>query len=565
MIERDLGSGQRTHVCVVGSGPAGMVTALELADMGCRVTLVESGHLVPSADAQALSDADLAFPGTHAPMEDAVHRRWGGTAHLWGGRCVPYDDIDFESRAHAPLGAWPISFDSLKLHFSKACQYADCGDAVFSMVEARPQAHRPLSEFFVEGSVSASRLERWSAIPVMSKRLGPLIERHPLIQHFTSLTCTHIKASGDGQSAACVVLQPTTGTGANPVRVAADFFVLACGGVETTRLLLHAHRAAMGIRVEGYSNLGRYYMGHLSGKIANIKLRGDPNRTIYQFEKLGDHGDHYGRRRLTLTNKALRTHHLQNIAFWLDNPPPADPVHGSGILSAAYLAMMIPWLRNRLAPAAIRKALVGSAQRPRYLSHIFNIIKSFPSTTIFVFRFLYLRYLATPRLPGFFVFSPANIYALHYHAEHSPNAESRIELSEQTDALGMPRAKIYLRFSKRDAESVVAAHRVLDAHLRQHKIGELVYWYPPEERVDAVMQQARDGFHQIGSTRMGNTADDGVTDSFGKVFGVRNLFVCSSSVFPTSGQANPTLTLLAFAIHQAAHIAEIGRVQNGEA
>jgi choline dehydrogenase-like flavoprotein len=87
-----------------------------------------------------------------------------------------------------------------------------------------------------------------------------------------------------------------------------------------------------------------------------------------------------------------------------------------------------------------------------------------------------------------------------------------------------------------------------------HGIGMLDYWYPEGLRVDAVLDQARDGFHQIGTTRMAADPGQGVTDSYGRVFGTSNLFVCSSSVFPTSGQANPTLTLLAFAIRQASHI-----------
>ncbi|CAN5769578.1 hypothetical protein BH11PSE13_BH11PSE13_24670 [soil metagenome] len=143
----------------------------------------------------------------------------------------------------------------------------------------------------------------------------------------------------------------------------------------------------------------------------------------------------------------------------------------------------------------------------------------------------------------------------HYHAEQTPQADSRITLGATRDSLGLPRAHIDLRFHRNDAESVVAAHALLDAHLRQHNVGELTYHYPESERVDAVLNHARDGVHQIGSTRMGRSADEGVADAYGRIFGTDNLYACSSSLFPTSGQANPTLTIMAFATRQAHHIA----------
>ena len=541
----------RKHVCVIGSGPAGMVASLELAARGCSVTLIESGFETEEQEPQKLSDAILADASAHAPMADAVHRRWGGTSHLWGGRCVPFNQIDFEPRPDLHDAVWPIPFESLSTHLTRACAYADCGEAVFSAKAlSDPFEYVPLSEKFVDGVIRSDSLERWSGSPVMVHRLGALIAQHPRIQRLVGHTCIRV-IRDDQELVAAVVLVDSLGRSPNERRVEADTFVLACGGVETTRILLHSCSFAGDLRVDGRVHLGRYYMGHLSGKIASIRLFGDPRRTVYGFER---DGAHYVRRRLALTDEALREAQLLNIAFWLDNPPPSDATHGSGVLSAAYLAMKISCIGKRLAPNAIRKALIGGQQRTTTWSHVRNVLRTLPSTSGFVLNFLYTRYLCKPRIPGFFVFSATNTYALHFHAEQLPSAESQITLSAEADALGVPRAAISLRYCRKDAESVVAAHAVLDSHLRANGIGELMYSDAEEKRVDAVLSQARDGFHQIGTTRMGRNADHGVTDGFGRVFGSENLFVCSSSVFPTSSQANPTLTLLAFAIHQAEHI-----------
>jgi choline dehydrogenase-like flavoprotein len=57
--------------------------------------------------------------------------------------------------------------------------------------------------------------------------------------------------------------------------------------------------------------------------------------------------------------------------------------------------------------------------------------------------------------------------------------------------------------------------------------------------------------HPMGTTRMHENPKHGVVDANCRVHGVSNLFIASSSVFPTGGYANPTLTLLALAIRVA--------------
>ena len=58
----------------------------------------------------------------------------------------------------------------------------------------------------------------------------------------------------------------------------------------------------------------------------------------------------------------------------------------------------------------------------------------------------------------------------------------------------------------------------------------------------------------MGLTRMGVSASDGVVDSDCKVFGLGNLYVASSGIFRTGGQANPTLPAMAFDLRLADHL-----------
>jgi choline dehydrogenase-like flavoprotein len=69
--------------------------------------------------------------------------------------------------------------------------------------------------------------------------------------------------------------------------------------------------------------------------------------------------------------------------------------------------------------------------------------------------------------------------------------------------------------------------------------------------------QPRGGFHHMGTTRMSLHPRDGVVDAHCRVHSTDNLYVAGSSVFPTSGHVNPTLTLVALAVRLADHLREV--------
>ncbi len=124
-------------------------------------------------------------------------------------------------------------------------------------------------------------------------------------------------------------------------------------------------------------------------------------------------------------------------------------------------------------------------------------------------------------------------------------------LSDEPDAYGLHRLTIDFRYSLADAEPIVRTHKCFAEWLSDRKLGTLQWSVPMEERVSHIISQARDGRHQIGTTQMGHTENTGVVDRDCRVFGVNNLFVAGTSVFASSGHANPTLTAVALAMRLA--------------
>ena len=147
-------------VVVVGGGPAGIVTALELEAAGHDVTLIESGGARLEAAPQHLAD----YAGTdpyHVPFSLAVRRQLGGGSVLWGGRCVPFDPVDFDHRA-APDAQWPVTYDDVARHFPAAARYMGCGEPAFDAQEIPALAGRTLVPGLPDEDVRTSSLERWS-------------------------------------------------------------------------------------------------------------------------------------------------------------------------------------------------------------------------------------------------------------------------------------------------------------------------------------------------------------------------------------------------------------------
>jgi glycine/D-amino acid oxidase-like deaminating enzyme len=523
--------------CIVGAGPVGMSLAMELERLGHEVLVLEAG--AGEIDPKTSDDlrAEIVDPHRHAPMEIAACRALGGASWTWGGRCVAYDEVDFMPRGFVPESRWPIGHDAIRPWYRQACEYLLCGDDTFQIPFGRELA-AGLTVEFVERWATESRI-----ILVHRGRL----QRSGRITVCLNSPVVDLDLGAQGQSVAGIVVSTPRGN----ATVRARQVILATGGVETTRFLLAVQQRWPDHFGGAGGPLGRYYMGHISGKIAGISL--DDPAGIANYDFVLDANGAYYRRRFMLTPQAQLENRLLNTSFWPDNPPFYKPAHRSGVLSAVFLALAFTPVGRRLLPEGIRLAHTGPRPYPLG-AHLFNAVAGAPRAAKDMCAILHERFIRRPKKPGFLVRNRVGQYALHYHAEQIPNPGSRITLSRERNRHGIPRASIDLRFSDQDVRSVIDSHRLLDAALRANGIGHLEPWHAPERVHDRVMEQASDGYHQVGTTRMGIDPRQSVVDPNLKVHSVDNLYIASSSVFPTSGQANSTLLAVALAMRLAGHL-----------
>jgi choline dehydrogenase-like flavoprotein len=534
-------------LCVVGSGPIGMIVALEYARLNpsSQVILIEYGEEKEKEKNQLDDSIRITNPINHHQPYDCTNKGLGGTSMTWGGRCVMYDEIDFIDRPILKGGCtWDVQvLRDCEPFINRATNYFECGTDPFNLRGTQPWGGQRIAEGFAEGDVLDSVVERWSMPTRFGSRYRNEIATSKNLHVILGMEARNLGVPSVDGTIQTLELRAIDNN--QQILVRAKKFVLAAGTQETTRILLRNSQVFNNIGGPPDS-LGRYYQGHLSGKIASVQFAGDPKKTEYGLLK--DAENIFMRRRFQFSKEVLGRENLLNTAIWLDNPLYHEPNHANGALSMFYLAMISPIIGKRLAPRAIANSIT-KGKFYKIHRHFWNVIKDLPGSLMIPAMIFYRRYCVQRKLPQIFLFNPQNYYALHFHAEQIPSPSNRMCLDKDGETL-----EIRYELTDDDISSVIRLHEILDQWLRKCGCGHLVYWFPRENLSKEIRQMSKDGVHQSGTTRIADSPDQGVVDRDLRVWGTKNLYVCSSSVLPTSGQANPTFFTGVLAVKLAEHL-----------
>lgn len=539
MLEADL--------CIVGGGAAGVSLALALEGSGLSVLLLEAGGRKFDPKQQDGLNGEVAEGSVHSPPHMYRRRVLGGATSIWGGRCVPFDPIDLEKRDWVPDSGWPISWDTLSRYYPKAHDFFEAGAYAYDIAEAFGAEAKPVIEGLADPDILSSRIERFSRPTDFGKVYHDRLAASNNTRLVLNAQALRLE-TGDGP---VQLLRAASALGRN-FAVKARRYVLATGGLEVTRLLLASDETRRGGLGNEGGALGRYYMCHAENTLGRLRLTPADRPVTLDFEVTRD--GTYVRRKLSVSEAAQRREGLLNTIFRLHYPLIADPAHGSGVLSAMYLVKdaILPEYRRKL--ATIEIANRGKMKRDAgfWARHMANVVLDAPGVLAFGQKWLRKRTFASRKLPFVVVKSRDGSYPLDINAEQVPNPDSRITLSDQRDAYGLPRLKVDWRLHQADVDSLVRTMRVARDAFARSGVARLEF---DDNTIEAEMRASTPvGGHHIGTARMADSPRKGVVDADCAVHGVPNLYIASAAVFPTCSHANPTLTIVALALRLADHL-----------
>jgi len=534
-----------TDVCIVGAGPAGITIALELANESFRTCLVESGGLETDSQTQSLAGGEV--KGDPYPnLEETRQRQFGGTSHLWeaqtdyqtpGWRCLPLDPIDFEQRDWVPYSGWCFDRQHLDPFYARAHKLCKIGPYSYEVEDWESEKAQQLP---LHANRFVTRMSQYGSRAPFTHQYRQDIQNAPNITTLLYANVANLETDETGQTVTRLRITRLDGTG---IWLQAKLVILATGGIENARLLLMSNQQQTNGLGNQHDLVGRFFMER---PIVSCGMLTPYKRELFDQTGLYDVRKFQGIPAMAwikLTDSLIRREKLLNNGVQLFPRPLTHQ-----IMATRSFRQLVSHLRDRKLPPKLGQHLLTTGKGIDYIAAagFWSAVRQLPSLRRGDWSFLPLE---KRRFSQFEVI---------YQIEQAPNPNNRVTLSSSCDALGLPKAHLSWQLYDIDICTVKRVQEILKAELANAGIGNL--------------DIARDGnklkfhkltiHHHMGTTRMHENPKQGVVDANCKVHGMTNLFVTGSSVFPTAGYANPTLTIVALAIRLADQVKHLYRTSS---
>lgn len=560
----------KTEVCIIGAGPAGLTLAQEFLRQDFQVCLLETGGLEPDDEIQSLSSGETV--GNYTGLEVSRRRQVGGMSNEWtielsetdrGVRFTPLDEIDFEQRDGISYSGWCLERKTLEPYYERAQVAAHIGPFAYD-ADTWEDAEAP--RLPIQGGRVQTSMFQFGNRNVFTETYRERVIKSSNIHLYTHGTAVELESNETAQTVKRVRIACLSG---KQFWIAARFFIVSSGAIESARLLLLSNKTQPNGLGNDHDVVGRFFMDHpfiCTGEFTPAE------RQLFNKTSLYDRRVINGTQvmgKLALSSQTLREEQLLNMCSKLFPRYPVYQMEAARAVKKMFMSQYME-LKQSSQSESVRslrlllKALTQGGKSPQEIGQLLaNIGTGFGDILKATYRAVVIDSLQ-PNIPADMArcgwsewknkdrkFGYFEVWSL---IEQSPDPENRVTLSDQIDRLGCRKAKLHWNWSDSDAARIKRAQEILAEDISRSGLGKLKLY---RRDGDKPFMMSPTAHHHMGTTRMHHDPKQGVVDVNCQVHGLSNLFIASSAVFPTGGYANPTLTVLALAIRIADRVKDM--------
>lgn len=506
-----IGSEIPADICVIGAGAAGISVARSFLDKpGIAVCVLESGGLrfdAATADLNAGESVGQAETGLFACRS----RFFGGSTNCWGGWSRRFDDIDFVHRPWVPYSGWPFGPEKLEGYYDRAYEICELGACICDPRELDFGSFE-FPDFAPEKVAEA--VYQFSPPTRFGLAYKDELERAKNVKVCLYANATQLEANESASRVETVRVRTLDG---KTIKVRARYVVLATGAIENARILLSSNEVQQVGLGNGNDMVGRFYAQHVELDAARILAPNAQLITSIFDRKQTDRTPCVVE--LMLAEKAQEKYETLNWGL---------TIHKGSPKALGQYAMKSMW-----------KDIKNFRWPEEFDDKMSAVMADLSGAAAVVLGQGDLE-------PG--------VFELKGRCEQAPNPDSRVVLGDGRDALGQRRVKVDWRLTDAEWQTYRTGIRVVAEEFGRLGLGKIRI----SELLDAERPQwppvIFGGCHQLGTTRMSDSAQTGVVNADCRVHTVENLYVAGGSVFPTVGVGAPTVMLVALALRLSDHL-----------
>lgn len=503
-------------LCIVGTGPAGITLANELAASNKKIIVLEGGNESYHPDSQELYAP--AIPPTL--YEDTTFdrvRMLGGSSNHWENNTSEYLPSDFAKKEWIKNSDWPINYEDVAQHYPLAGIY--CGtdsdgyepDYWHNKLNIKDPLHK--SKHIRTGIKKAPKTPTR-----FFTKYSKLLLENPNITFVKNANLKDIEYDSKNKRVKSLRFVNYKHDG---FTIFAKDFTLCLGGIENARYL-HLFNEKYNNQIGNRFDLvGRFFMDHPLLRATQIFPMID---NLGLLERKAYTNKRFVSGFIEHNNESIMKNQVPNLRipiFKASEYKLSTGIESSHVLAQAWQDKDMP-------------------DKP--LSHIANILTDFDM----VLDGIYRKKKGTP------LFSSSTEFAGYESLvmfEQLPHHDNRIFLGDSRDRLGLKRHRVTWQFHDEDIKLGWKSLEIIAAELALHKVARMRILQEFEDRLQR--EKLFVCHHHMGTTRMASREEKGVVDANLKVFNTENLYVAGSSVFVTGSHIPPTLTVVALSIRLA--------------